>query len=477
MSPVAAWLVAVRVLAGRPIRTAVLLLGYGVGVAVMVALLAVGEGLLAQAQDKDLTSGGDAVVLPLGLDPQVLKVGGVTGMFLSIPNARYVAAQILLGPRYAGEITAVSPELVDKLVYVTSGALGGTNAIPARASAAVPSMAQRTGSILALPEAAWTDAPADLAWSHPTLAALLPSIDRFHVPERGTSGGFWAEWWYFNFATADGAYGYLSFIAGAGREATIALTVVDRQGQVVRWLDRQAAGALPFDGRAFVAGPHAITLAAGRYRIRLNSPTVRADLIVTPEGGAYFPPAEWQSGRLRSGYVVPVLRAAVSGTLRTGPRVWQVAGTAYHDHNWGLWERVTWEWQAAHTLDHALLAGLIRHPALRDPQMFVALYRLSGPRPGLLSVLAAGSPRREAWRIERGPSGRPLRVPGRLVYRARNDAGDTADVEFTTRSVVASPAAGEIFLQLRGAYHVRAVVRGRAVGFDTTGFAETFVGP
>lgn len=475
MRPPTAWLIAGRLLVGRPVRTAVLLLGYGVGVAVMVALLAVGEGLLAQAQDKDLSSGGDVVLLPQGVDLQVLKVGGVTGMFLSIPNARYVAGQMLLGPRYADIIDAVSPELLDKLVYIR--APGSPAVVSARASGVIPSLARQTGSVLAVQDPAWADSGPDRQWTHPSLAALLPAIDRFHAAVGGPEARSWAEWWYFNIASTDGSYGYLSFVVGASREVTISVAVSDGRGRTVRWQDRRTALMLPVDGTALVAGPHSVRLVGGQYRIRLDGAGAVADLTVTPTGGAYFPPAEWQSGRFRSGYVVPVLRADVTGMIRIGDRVRPVIGTGYHDHNWGVWDRVTWEWGAASTPGVALLAGLIRHPALRDPQMFVSLYVLRGERPGLLSVLRADPPRRDGWRVERDADGRPVRIPGRLGYRARNDAGDTVDVEFVVRSVLATPADGEVFLQLRGLYRVTGTVRGRSIRFETDGFAETFVAP
>ncbi|MDR5709567.1 MAG: hypothetical protein QN140_07060, partial [Armatimonadota bacterium] len=88
MNPATAFLIASRTLWSRPRRTAVLLLGYGLGVGVMVALLAVGDALLLQAREEDVVAGGDLVLLPEGVDPEVLKMGGVTGMYLEIPNAR-----------------------------------------------------------------------------------------------------------------------------------------------------------------------------------------------------------------------------------------------------------------------------------------------------------------------------------------------------------------------------------------------------
>ncbi|HEU4455953.1 MAG TPA: hypothetical protein VFR81_23000, partial [Longimicrobium sp.] len=54
-------------LRNRPGRAAFLLAGYALGVAVMVVLLAVGEAMLRQAQDKELVGGGDVVLVPSGV--------------------------------------------------------------------------------------------------------------------------------------------------------------------------------------------------------------------------------------------------------------------------------------------------------------------------------------------------------------------------------------------------------------------------
>src|SRR5258707_8647790 len=58
---------ALRSLAVRPVRTAVLACGFGLGIAVMAALLGVGEVILEQARSPALRGGGDMIVWsPLG---------------------------------------------------------------------------------------------------------------------------------------------------------------------------------------------------------------------------------------------------------------------------------------------------------------------------------------------------------------------------------------------------------------------------
>ena len=56
----------------------------------MIVLLSIGEALLTQARDEKLVGGGDVTVLPEGIDVEVLKTGGLGGMFFSIDHARFV---------------------------------------------------------------------------------------------------------------------------------------------------------------------------------------------------------------------------------------------------------------------------------------------------------------------------------------------------------------------------------------------------
>ncbi|MDR7415938.1 MAG: hypothetical protein QN193_09690 [Armatimonadota bacterium] len=459
MNPATAFLLTFRTLLSRPRRTAVLLLGYGLGVGVMVALLAVGDALLLQARDRDVVAGGDVVLLPEGVDPEVLKVGGVTGMYLEIPNARYLVRQILLGPRYAPVIAAVSPEVTDRVVYVR--VRGKVYAV--RANGILPSAAHRTRSALAVP--GWEDTAEDRAWLSPDSAALLAEMDRFHAP----SGPAWAEWWYFNFAAGDGTYGYLSFIADARGEAAVGATVRLGDGGLVRWTDRYRARALPFGGSSgplrFEAGPHRAELRGGSYRVRVRRVGFAADLEITPVPGLYFPPVEWRSGSFRSGYTVPALRAEIKGEMRIGARVLPVRGTAYHDHNWGNWTGVRWEWGSASTANHALLYGLVRHPSLRNRETLVALYA-TRPRSGLLSVLRGTVPVREDGRS----------APTRLRFRAANDARDTLTAELEVLDAIPTSTGRTTFWQLRTRYRIRGVVADRPVAVDALGFAETFTG-
>src|SRR3954464_7590042 len=111
-------LLALRNLVLRPWRTAFLLLGYALGVSVMIVLLSIGEALLDQAKDEKLVGGGTITVLPEGVDVEVMKTGGLGGLFFSIDHARFIHRQLLAAPRLSDVVAAASPQVEDKLLYL-----------------------------------------------------------------------------------------------------------------------------------------------------------------------------------------------------------------------------------------------------------------------------------------------------------------------------------------------------------------------
>ena len=90
---------ALRSLATRPIRTAVLACGFGFGIAVMAALLGVGDVILEQAHSPALEGGGDVVVTGRG-------GGSLTGAAGSVSRAWAVARLIVVDE--AGETGSYS---------------------------------------------------------------------------------------------------------------------------------------------------------------------------------------------------------------------------------------------------------------------------------------------------------------------------------------------------------------------------------
>jgi len=204
---------AVRNFTFKPWRSALLFVGFGLGVAVMIVLLSIGEAMVTQAQDERLVGGGDVTVLPEGIDIEVMKTGGLGGLFFSIPNARFVYLQLLGSPRLAGVVRAVAPQSTDKLIYLT-----GPDSIerPVRALGEIPSATAAVGAAPDVAAGRWADDDGDRRWVRPTAAELEADIDHFHRPPATLSNPqSWAEWHYFNIVSADRRHWvFLSFILG-----------------------------------------------------------------------------------------------------------------------------------------------------------------------------------------------------------------------------------------------------------------------
>ncbi|HEU4558932.1 MAG TPA: ABC transporter permease, partial [Longimicrobium sp.] len=192
----------------RPGRAAFLLAGYALGVAVMVVLLAVGEAMLTQAQDKKLLGGGDVVVVSAGVSSEMLNSGGVDALFLGINNARFIQRNLLESPRAMAEhgIAAASP-IVDgeRMELVARG-----RTYRAIATGEIPSRAAAAGAPPQLLSGRWADSDADRRWAAPSHAEVLREIDRFHQPRGAAVDSSWAEWHYFNVVLDDGRWIYLT---------------------------------------------------------------------------------------------------------------------------------------------------------------------------------------------------------------------------------------------------------------------------
>src|SRR3954462_6047645 len=113
---------ALRNLTYRPWRSVLMFFGFGVGVAVMIVLLSIGEAMLTQARQEKLVGGGTVTVLPEGLDVEVMKTGGIGGLFFSIDHASFLYHQLFASPRFAGEIETVAPQIERRLLYLRTSA-------------------------------------------------------------------------------------------------------------------------------------------------------------------------------------------------------------------------------------------------------------------------------------------------------------------------------------------------------------------
>jgi hypothetical protein len=486
------WLLAWRSLTDRPWRSALLLLGYGIGVAVMIALLSVGEALLSEARDRDLAAGGDAVLLPEGVDPAVLKVNGVTALFLTIPHAQFIVRQVLDGPRFLRDIEAAAPEVQNRVVYLK---LRG-RIIPANASGGIPSLDDATHAAQEVPGA--RDSAADRAWIDPPADALFNRIDRFHMPAANRRKA-WAEWDYFTFSDpASGAYGYITLLAGGqGRGAV--LVRLRRPGQPVDDVAlpvRLHPDDLSTAAAAQQIGPARVWVRGGQYYIRIDDPRVHADLRLEPDPGFYLPPGETAEETVVSGYVVPVVRGRMTGGIRTAHTSLHLSGvSAYHDHNWGTWRGVTWEWGEASGAGGAVLYGALHlngpgraGAGGRVPALFAWGPGAQG-RGGLLGVFPIRSISFAGWHPGPIVAGHRVQVPeevvivageGANVLHARvhvHDALGSIPVTADSPGGAGPPRRTDrpVFLQMRGTMDVRGAVDGRTLAWSGPAAAETFV--
>jgi hypothetical protein len=172
----------------KPVRSLFLLLGFALGVGVMIVLLSVGEAMLEQSRDVTLVGGGEVTVLPEGIDVEAMRSGGVSGMFFGIDRARYLTRLVFGGPRHAAIVRDVAPAIEGKLLYLAVR----RDTLAVRAGGEVPSRATAVGAALDVRAGAWHDSAADSAWVAPAPDELYHEMDRFHFPPRRDST--WGEW-------------------------------------------------------------------------------------------------------------------------------------------------------------------------------------------------------------------------------------------------------------------------------------------
>ena len=494
-------LLATRNLTLNPWRTLFLLFGFSMGVATMIVLLSVGEALLDQAKDEKLVGGGSLTVLPEGVDVEVMKTGGLGGMFFSIDHARFIQRQLLASPRLKDVVSAVAPQIEGKLLYLRA-ANGIEYAV--RAGGDVPSLTAAVGAAPNIAAGAFADDDADRKWRSPTMAELRHEIDHFHLPPVQAHGDpSWAEWHYFNIISPDRQqWAFVSFIlAGAVGSSTapwggqVLVTLHRQGGETRRFTATAPSSSVAFsttDANLRVGGSNVQVMPDGSYRFhavaredKVGTP-LAIDLDVSPASGAYFPGAAVTSGVV-SGYVVPALRASATGKVCVGGTCTAYDGVqAYHDHNWGVWRGVTWEWGAARAGQYTLLYGRVEPPdsvGAVQP-LFVYLVDSSG-------FLAVFRPREIKY-----VDGRTTRV-GSVVIRTPSTAelldirgADTLRLTLAVEDAAASDSRGTgaergeglaarglkrpYFVQMKGTATLSGRIRGTPLAGSGAGFFETY---
>ena len=494
-------LLATRNLTQKPWRSVFLLFGFSMGVAVMIVLLSIGEALLDQAKDEKLVGGGTITVLPEGVDVEVLKTGGLGGLFFSIDHARFIHRQLLAAPRLRDVVSAAAPQIEGKLLYLRT-ADGPERAV--RASGDIPSLTAAVGAGPDVAAGRWADDSLDRRWRSPTDLELRHDIDHFHLPPREVAGDpSWAEWHYFNVISRDRKrWAFVSFIlAGevggkAGRWGGQVLVTLHEQGRP----QRRFTSAAPASSVRFSTSDADLAIGEsgvevqpdGRYRVRAHAREdgsgvpLSLDLVVAPAAGAYFPGAALTSGVV-SGYVVPALRADATGSLCVAATCTAYEGAqAYHDHNWGVWRGVTWEWGAARAGDYTLLYGRVEPPDSVSAAQPLFVYLID--QAGFLAVF-----RPRAIRYEDGRTtlvgGRAIRTPSsaemvdvrgddtlRLTLRIEDaSASDTrADAVERRDALAARRLARPYFVQMKGTATIGGRIRKTPLAGTGAGFFETY---
>jgi hypothetical protein len=492
---------AFRHLLVRKRRSLFLLLGYSLGVGVMIVLLSIGQALLEQSRDASLIGGGEVTVLPQGIDVEAMRTGGVSGMFFGIDRARYITRQAVGGPRHRDLVRTVSPGLEGKLIYLRHR----DRTVTVRAGGEIPSRARAVGSGLNVLLGSWDDSPADSAYIVPTAQQLFDQLDRFHLPPKSDSS--WAEWHYFNLAVSPDEWWYVTYLLGgevelrSGESARTAardesepgwggqLLITRRRpdGKYQRFSTRVRPARIVWDTlhADLRLGESSVYQRDGRYRLQARAAGIeglaRLDVVVTPAPNRYFPPVELGEGDFVSGYVVPALVATGTGMVCVGNRCRSFSqAPAYHDHNWGTWRDVSWEWGMAQGEDLSILYGGVYgpsqqagdpHTAIRSPFFLTAVDSL-----GVKQVLRFERIDYQGSRPVAGAAS--ASSPERFTLFATRDR-DSLQLEVSIKDALGTElAAGpvqRVFLQMRGRFSLRGHLLGEVVADSGMGFFETYV--
>lgn len=450
----------------HPVRTAVLAGGFGLGIAVMANLLGVAGVVLEQSQAPALAGGGDVVI---------------TGAAGPLNSARFVLWGGLGAPALADEVAVAAPTRRDSLYLVQDGV---TTRLRARGG--IPSLERALGDPETSTSDVWHDTPADAAWRSPEPADVLRSLDRFHaIPNVPARAGSWTEWLYFNGQSGSTRF-YLTFLVGPagdnGRRMAGVRLQLDRDGTVTTFGEGAEVDAAEVLRTApeLTIGKSRVRLDGDRYVVSFDlsgraAERAAGEVVLTARRGHTLPPLTINgAGGWVSGYVVPVMSGALDGRIQVGRDTLSLAGgTGYHDHNWGFWEGVRWQWGQVQHEGLSVLYGRVFPPADAADASRV---------PGFLMVLGPDGPLGQASRVTITEADAPGQDrPSRIVVRGTSPSLDltldiAVDSGVRTGMSGAPMAQGMDFLQLRGRYHVTGTAGDRALDFTAPGAAETFRG-
>jgi hypothetical protein len=487
-------LLAFRNLIYRPWRSVLMFFGYAVGVAVMIALLSVGEALITQARDERLVGGGQITVLPQGIDVEVMKTGGVGGLYFSIDHSRFIYRQLLASRRFESVVTGVAPEISARIMYMITGP---GQEWTVSAAGEIPSRMQKVHAAVPIKFGTWTDDEGDHRFIAPTLAELRHEIDHFHLPPDSVQHPeSWAEWHYFNVVSADRKrWAFISFILGGDVRGdkwggNITITLREEGKSLRRFMANFPRESVRFSltdanlrfGESSVNvqpdGNYAVNAVA--HEVNTGAP-IHVSLVVTPQAGAYFPPISFASGGFTSGYVVPGMRASATGKICVATDCEEFNGAqSYHDHNWGVWQQVTWDWGASRAGPYTILYGRVVGPGSQGGSTPFLVYFVDS-----LGFRAVFRPLNITYVDGREITvdGQKIRVPARAEFSDAHgsdslhvvlDIEDAIGTDTRKNPQALSSVAKPYFIQMKGTARIAGRVGGAPVAGAGTGFFETY---
>jgi hypothetical protein len=200
-----------------------------------------------------------------------------------------------------------------------------------------------------------------------------------------------------------------------------------------------------------------------------------------------FPGATLVSGDFTSGYAVPALRASATGSICVAGQCDRYENAqAYHDHNWGGWRGVTWEWGATRAGAYTLLYGRVTPEDttggtsplfvyVTDDRGFLALFR-----PRVIQYNDARIVRTAAGSIAVPATADLFDVRGTDTLQLRLTIDDAVATD--TRIGLAERGEGNYarglarpwFVQMAGEAYLRGRIRGRVLDGRGRGFFETY---
>jgi len=145
-------------------------------------------------------------------------------------------------------------------------------------------------------------------------------------------------------------------------------------------------------------------------------------------------------------------------------------GAGYHDHNWGFWKGVSWQWGQAQQGNLSVLYGRVFPPKeAADPDRI----------PGFIGALGPDGPLGYATNVKIAEQNDEKGQPRTITVDGRSPLLDV-HMQFAVTSMVTTPmtqgplANGVNFLQMRGNYTVSGHAGDRPIEFTAAGSAETF---